>query len=32
MAYPAFHEPHWHYMLHRPLKHYRGFHFWLDAF
>lgn len=32
MAYPAFHEPHWRYMMHQPMKHYRGFHFWLDAF
>lgn len=32
MAYPAFHEPHWRYELHERMSHYRGFHFWLDAF
>jgi hypothetical protein len=32
MAYPAFHEPHWRYDLHQPMKYYRGFHFWLDQF
>src|SRR5437879_5538798 len=32
MAYPPFHEPHWRYDLHERMPHYRGFHFWLDAF
>jgi hypothetical protein len=32
MAHPAFHEPHWRYHLHKPMSHYRGFHFWLDQF
>ncbi|MBY0230346.1 MAG: hypothetical protein K2W96_13765 [Gemmataceae bacterium] len=32
MAYPAFHEPHWRYELHKPMPYYRGFHFWLDQF
>src|SRR3954467_9495775 len=32
MAYPPFHEPHWRYDLHERKSHYRGFHFWLDAF
>lgn len=32
MAYPAFHETHWRYELWQPMKHYRGFHFWLDQF
>jgi hypothetical protein len=32
MAYPPFHEPHWRYDLHMRQSHYRGFHFWLDAF
>jgi hypothetical protein len=32
MAYPPFLEPHWHYDLFNRTSHYRGFHFWLDAF
>ena len=32
MSYPAFHEPNWRYDLHERASHYRGFHFWLDAF
>ncbi len=32
MAYPPFQEPHWHYDLWEHKSHYRGFHFWLDAF
>lgn len=32
MAYPAFKEPHWRYDLWERRSHYRGFHFWLDAF
>ena len=32
MAYPAFQEPHWRYDMTQRMSHYRGFHFWLDAF
>ncbi len=32
MAYPPFHETHWRYELAEKMSHYRGFHFWLDAF
>lgn len=32
MSYPPFHEPHWRYDMHERMSHYRGFHFWLDAF
>jgi hypothetical protein len=32
MAYPPFREPNWRYELFEPQRHYRGFHFWLDAF
>jgi hypothetical protein len=32
MAYPPFLEPHWRYELWKRQSHYRGFHFWLDAF
>jgi hypothetical protein len=32
MAYPAFKEPNWHYMLWMPQKYYRGNHFFLDQF
>lgn len=32
MAYPPFREPGWRYNLYRPMKYYRGFHFWLDQF
>src|SRR5262245_26038512 len=32
MAYPPFHEPHWRYDITERMSHYRGFHFWLDAF
>src|SRR3954452_13574931 len=32
MAYLAFHEPYCRYDMHKPMKYYRGTHFWLYAF
>ena len=32
MAYPPMMEPHWRYELWKPMRFYRGFHFWLDQF
>jgi hypothetical protein len=32
MAYPPYLDPSFRYPLWRPMKYYKGFHFWLDQF
>ncbi len=32
MAYPPYLQKDWHYYMFKPMKYYRGFHFWLDQF
>ena len=32
MAYPPFLEPYWRYEAWKPMRFYRGSHFWLDQF